>query len=161
MTPYVLRTTVHLDQPGRDISWGALACPGNAKAHRIEIEVRERGGMVDLAGVRVVLYARRDDGETVLVKGEVDENGRACATLEKECYAVVGKVVCTLTIMSGELVMAAARVFLSVKAAYGDAVIDPGESIPTLETLLQQAAAIEQAIKDAKRRRRQSQRRGG
>lgn len=150
MNPYILRTVVHLDQPGRDISWSALACIGNANAHRVEVEVRERGAMIDLTGAQVMLYAYRSDGETVLVEGEIGSDGRAGATLSEPCYARDGKLACTLTIMSGGVVLAAARVFLVIKAAYGGAVIDPGETLPTLEDMLAQTAAIEQAIKDAK-----------
>lgn len=147
--PFSFKTSVRLDKPAREIVWNTLACVGNKNAHTIIVEVRDGHTQVDLTGYGVQLYAKRQDKGSVYISGSVDENGCAVVTLDEKCYAVEGRLRCTVEISKGECIMAAAQVCLLVGRAHGDVIIDPGESIPSLETLMAQIAEMKAATKQA------------
>lgn len=147
--PFSFKTIVRLDKPAREIVWDTLACVGNKNAHTIIVEVRDGHTQVDLTGYGVQLYAQRQDKGSVYLSGNVDENGCAVVTLDERCYAVEGRLRCTVEISKGDVIMAAAQVCLLVGRAHGDVIIDPGESIPSLETLLAQIDEMKAATKTA------------
>ena len=147
--PFSFKTIVRLDKPAREIVWNTLACVGNKTAHTIIVEVRDGHTQVDLTGYGVQLYVQRQDKESVFIDGKVDENGCAVVTLDELCYAVEGRLRCTVEISKVDVIMAAAQVCLLVGRAHGDVIIDPGESIPSLETLMAQIAEMKAATKQA------------
>ncbi|MGN0773599.1 MAG: leucine-rich repeat domain-containing protein [Candidatus Ventricola sp.] len=147
--PFSFKTIVRLDKPAREIVWETLACVGNKNAHTIIVEVRDGLAQVDLTGYGVQLYAQRQDKGSVYIGGSVDENGCAVVTLDERCYAVEGRLRCTVEISKGDVIMAAAQVCLLVGKAHGDVIIDPGESIPSLEALMAQIAEMKAATEKA------------
>lgn len=147
--PFSFKTIVRLDKPAREIVWNTLACVGNKNAHKIIVEVRDGHTQVDLTGYGVQLYAKRQDKGSVYISGSVDENGCAVVTLDEQCYAVEGRLRCTVEISKGDVIMAAAQVCLLVGRAHGDVIVDPGEAIPSLETLMAQIAEMKAVTQQA------------
>lgn len=148
--PYTFKTTTDLREPNREIIWNCLASVGDANAHRIVVGVTDGKKPVNLSGATAELSVLRQDGATRHVPAEIDADGYAAATLDRSCYEVAGSLRCTMLIMLGDMVISAARVWLLLDLAYGDAVVDPSHVIPSLQDLLNEIDAMRRATEATK-----------
>lgn len=126
----------------------ALIMYGDNSAHVWELEVLDAGQPVDLAGYSVKGYFLRDDGNTVLVTGSATGNV-ASVVLDSTCYAIEGSLRGIIRISKVGQVLTASEVFFTVRSSIGDSIVDPGGLIPSLDDLLAQIDAMEQATGDA------------
>ena len=136
---YVFRTIVDMMKPKAEIVWDALASVGDAGAHKICVMTQENGKPIDLTGCTAQLLVQRQDEATRYLNADFDSSGYACATLDKSCYEVAGRLQCTMQIKGeNQSVISVARIYLLVSKAGGDIVIDPTHVVPNLNELLAQ-----------------------
>ena len=136
---YVFRTIVDMMKPKAEIVWDALASVGDAGAHKICVMTQENGKLIDLTGCTAQLLVQRQDEATRYLNADFDASGYACATLDKSCYEVAGRLQCTMQIKGeNQSVISVARIYLLVSKAGGDIVIDPTHVVPNLNELLAQ-----------------------
>lgn len=139
MAYYVFRTIVDMMKPKAEIVWDALASVGDAGAHKICVMTQENGKPIDLTGCTAQLLVQRQDEATRYLNADFDASGYACATLDKSCYEVAGRLQCTMQIKGeNQSVISVARIYLLVSKAGGDIVIDPTHVVPNLNELLAQ-----------------------
>lgn len=136
---HVFRTIVDMMKPKAEIVWDALASVGDAGAHKICVMTQENGKPIDLTGCTAQLLVQRQDEATRYLDADFDSSGYACATLDKSCYEVAGRLQCTMQIKGeNQSVISVARIYLLVSKAGGDIVIDPTHVVPNLNELLAQ-----------------------
>ena len=136
---HVFRTIVDMMKPKAEIVWDALASVGDAGAHKICVMTQENGKPIDLTGCTAQLLVQRQDEATRSLNADFDASGYACATLDKSCYEVAGRLQCTMQIKGeNQSVISVARIYLLVSKAGGDIVIDPTHVVPNLNELLAQ-----------------------
>ena len=136
---HVFRTIVDMMKPKAEIVWDALASVGDAGAHKICVMTQENGKPIDLTGCTAQLLVQRQDEATRYLTADFDASGYACATLDKSCYEVAGRLQCTMQIKGeNQSVISVARIYLLVSKAGGDIVIDPTHVVPNLNELLAQ-----------------------
>lgn len=146
---WTYKTTVDLDKPYQPTLWKTIASVGNKKAHGFEIRVVKSGVPVDLSGSTVELSAKRQDGATRYLQGEISDDNAAVAELDATCYEVEGQLKCTMTISRDDTVFSAACIYLLIDKADGDALVDPSHTIPSVSELLEQIEATRTSAKDA------------
>lgn len=146
---WTYKTTVDLDKPYQPTLWKTIASVGNKKAHGFEIRVVKSGVPVDLAGSTVELSAKRQDGATRYLQGEISNDNAAVAELDAPCYEVEGQLKCTMTISQDDTVFSAACIYLLIDKADGDAIVDPSHTIPSVSELLKQIETIKTATQAA------------
>ena len=148
-TSFVYKTTIDLRRQQHEIFWDTIANVGDQEAHTFMLDfLDEDGNQLDLTGAGVVLYAIRPDNKTVYMEGTV-EGKYAVASLDDTCYAYEGKLRCTLVVSKGNVALSAVRVNINIGIANTDAIVDPGETIPSLAELLAQIAVMEAATEAA------------
>ena len=136
---HVFRTIVDMMKPKAEIVWDALASVGDAGAHKICVMTQENGKPIDLTGCTAQLLVQRQDEATRYLNADFDSGGYACATLDKSCYEVAGRLQCTMQIKGeNQSVISVARIYLLVSKVGGDIVIDPTHVVPNLNELLAQ-----------------------
>lgn len=140
--------TIDLTEPLLRESVGKTLATGDKLANRIGVRVRRRGQPVDLTGHAVIGYFIRPDLQTVVMDGATDGDlayvdiAQACLT-ERGPFSLAIKV-------SGDDVTQTLRVLDgSIILTQTDALIDPGEVVPTLDDIFAQIAAMEQAAEEA------------
>lgn len=147
---FTIRQTVDLS--GTNPNWNAvrhdaLMYPGDNLAHTWEVQVKRNGIPVDMTGGNVVGYFQRKDGNTVMVNGTIEDS--ICkVTMAQECYAISGamKAVMRYTEASTHTVITLAYHAFTVQGRIDDGgIIDPGEVIPSIDDLLAEIEAMEQA----------------
>lgn len=140
---WVIEQTVDLQHAIPHGAWPEpLAVTGDSQAHEWRVRILENGAPAALDGCSCKGYFVRGDGQTVLAEGSIAE-AIAAVVLPQACYAVPGAVRGLLRISRDGVVMTAAVLSLHVIEGPGDAIVDPGEVIPSLDDLLAQVAAME------------------
>lgn len=119
---------------------------GDEEAHRFVVScyrgnAREK---VDLSSAAVTGYFVRTDGATLPINGDV-ENGSAVVQLPAACYAVPGRFSLVVKAAKGDTIASILWVQGAVGRSHTDNVVDPGESLPTLDELMAQIGRLEQA----------------
>lgn len=140
--------TIDLTEPLLRESVGKTLATGDKLANRIGVRVRRRGQPVDLTGHAVTGYFIRPDLQTVVMDGATDGDlayvdiPQACLT-ERGAFSLAIKiagdgVTQTVRVLDGSLIL-----------TQTDALLDPGNVIPTLDDIFAQIAAMEQARAEA------------
>lgn len=122
----------------------ALMLTGDNLAHTWRVRVFDGGGTVALTGATVTGYFVRTDGNTVAVQGSV-EGSTAIVTLAQACYAFEGDLKGVMRLTLGGKTVTLSVLTLMVRKVLTDAIIDPGNVIPSLEDLLAQIEVMETA----------------
>ena len=121
---------------------------GDSQAHTFRIAVSRSGQAVPLAGAGVSGYFIRADGVTVPITGSAS-GSIASVTITDGCYNVPGRFQLVVKLsLSGET----STVFWgdgAVASSRTDAVLDDEDIIPSLDELLAQIAATEEAAAHA------------
>ena len=121
-----------------------LMLTGDNLAHTWRVRVFDGGEAVALTGATVTGYFVRTDGNTVAVQGSV-EGSTAIVTLAQACYAFEGDLKGVMRLTLGGKTVTLSVLTLMVRKVLTDAIIDPGNVIPSLEDLLAQIEAMETA----------------
>ena len=122
----------------------ALMLTGDNLAHTWRVRVFDGGEAVALTGATVTGYFVRTDGNTVAIQGSV-EGSTAIVTLAQACYAFEGDLKGVMRLTLGGKTVTLSVLTLMVRKVLTDAIIDPGNVIPSLEDLLAQIEAMETA----------------
>ena len=122
----------------------ALMLTGDNLAHTWRVRVFDGGEAVALTGATVTGYFVRTDGNTVAIQGSV-EGSTAIVTLAQACYAFEGDLKGVMRLTLGGKTVTLSVLTLMVRKVLTDAIIDPGNVIPSLEDLLAQIKAMETA----------------
>ena len=121
-----------------------LFATGDQGAHEIRVTVTEDGQPASLTGKTVSGYFIRADRSTVLLSGSAEGN-TARVTLSQSCYVQPGGFALFIkTGVAGET----AAIFWgagTVVRSTTDTIVDPSETIPSLEELLAMIGAMETA----------------
>lgn len=89
-------------------------------------------------------YIIRDDGKTVVVQGTTDGN-RASIILPESCYAVIGSI--SIVIKVGRTTVGACTGH--VYRTSTEAIVDPGDVVPSIDELLVKLAVLDNCINDS------------
>lgn len=125
-----------------------LYASGDKNAHTFELSLYRNKEPLKIDGAGVIGYFIRADGYTVPVDGTAS-GSVAKVTLSESCYAVVGQfnLIIKVTIESERKAVFWGNGY--VTRSQTDAIIDPSQTIPSLDELLAQIAATEAAAKAA------------
>lgn len=110
----------------------------------VGVEMYDGGEPASLAG-SVSANVIRADGTTVAVTGTLSDGYRTSVVLPQACYAVPGviSIIIKITDSDTDAVTTLGAVVSSVYRSTTDTVVDPGDIIPSVQTLI---AAIETAV---------------
>lgn len=122
----------------------ALMLTGDNLAHTWRVRVFDGGEAVALTGATVTGYFVRTDGNTVAIQGSAEGNA-AAVTLAQACYAFEGDLKGVMRLTLGGKTITLSVLTLMVRKVLTNAIIDPGNVIPSLEDLLAQIEAMETA----------------
>lgn len=125
-----------------------LYASGDKNAHTFELSLYRNKEPLKIDGAGVIGYFLRADGYTVPVSGTASGNV-AKVTLAESCYTVVGQFNLIIKVTVGSERKAVFWGNGYVTRSQTDSVIDPGKTIPSLDELLAQIAAVEAATKAA------------
>lgn len=125
-----------------------LYASGDKNAHTFELSLYRNKEPLKIDSAGVIGYFLRADGYTVPVNGTASGNV-AKVTLAESCYTVVGQFNLIIKITVGSERKAVFWGNGYVTRSQTDSVIDPGKTIPSLDELLAQIAAVEAATKAA------------
>lgn len=125
-----------------------LYASGDKNAHTFELSLYRNKEPLKIDGAGVIGYFLRADGYTVPVNGTASGNV-AKVRLAESCYAVVGQFNLIIKVTVGSERKAVFWGNGYVTRSQTDSVIDPGKTIPSLDELLAQIAAVEAATKAA------------
>ena len=125
-----------------------LYASGDKNAHTFELSLYRNKEPLKIDGAGVIGYFLRADGCTVPVNGTASGNV-AKVTLAESCYTVVGQFNLIIKVTVGSERKAVFWGNGYVTRSQTDSVIDPGKTIPSLDELLAQIAAVEAATKAA------------
>lgn len=146
---WIIEQTVELTRPvqpyvGQPVE---LMLPGDHLAHTLRIKCKERDMPVNLTGYTAAGYFKRTDGNTVLVVGSITGNV-VDVTLSQECYAFAGNLRGVVRITNSTTdakITLCDRLFHVGQAVDDGGTIDPGEVIPSIDDLLAEIEAMEEA----------------
>lgn len=122
----------------------ALMLTGDNLAHTWRVRVFDGGEAVALTGATITGYFVRTDGNTVAIQGSAEGNA-AAVTLAQACYAFEGDLKGVMRLTLGGKTITLSVLTLMVRKVLTNAIIDPGNAIPSLEDLLAQIEAMETA----------------
>lgn len=125
-----------------------LYASGDKNAHTFELSLYRNKEPLEIDGAGVIGYFIRADGYTVPVDGTAS-GSVAKVTLSESCYAVVGQFNLIIKVTIGSERKAVFWGNGYVTRSQTDAIIDPSQTIPSLDELLAQIAATEAAAKAA------------
>lgn len=125
-----------------------LYASGDKNAHTFELSLYRNKEPLEINGAGVIGYFIRADGYTVPVDGTAS-GSVAKVTLSESCYAVVGQFNLIIKVTVGSERKAVFWGNGYVTRSQTDAIIDPSQTIPSLDELLAQIAATEAAAKAA------------
>jgi hypothetical protein len=125
-----------------------LYASGDKNAHTFELSLYRNKEPLEIDGAGVIGYFIRADGYTVPVNGTASGNV-AKVTLSESCYAVIGQFNLIIKVTVGSERKAVFWGNGYITRSQTDAIIDPSQTIPSLDELLAQIAATEAAAKAA------------
>lgn len=125
-----------------------LYASGDKNAHTFELSLYRNKEPLKIDGAGVIGYFIRADGYTVPVDGTAS-GSVAKVMLSESCYAVVGQFNLIIKVTVGSERKAVFWGNGYVTRSQTDAIIDPSQTIPSLDELLAQIAATEAAAKAA------------
>lgn len=143
-----LKYTVSLDSGAPLIALAHYLYTGDQQAHRIQVTCTRGGERVDLTGATVPAYFIRADSATVILTGTV-EDGRAVVELPATCYAVAGRCSLVIKAVMGGATSTILALQGAVSRSQTDALVDPGDVLPSLDELLAQVQKVEEAVAKA------------
>lgn len=110
-------------------------------------EVTDGGQAVSLSGT-VMGYIVRGDGSTVVVSGQRAGN-RAWIELPEAAYAMPGMIQIAIRLREGNERAVLAACVATVQRTSTDTLVDPGDVVPNLDTLLAKIEEMDAAIAEA------------
>lgn len=125
-----------------------LFASGDKNAHTFELSLYRNKEPLEIDGAGVIGYFIRADGYTVPVEGTAS-GSVAKVTLSESCYTVAGQFNLIIKVTVGSERKAVFWGNGYVTRSQTDAIIDPSQTIPSLDELLAQIAATEAAAKAA------------
>lgn len=125
-----------------------LFASGDKNAHTFELSLYRNKEPLEIDGAGVIGYFIRADGYTVPVEGTAS-GSVAKVTLSESCYAVIGQFNLIIKVTVGSERKAVFWGNGYITRSQTDAIIDPSQTIPSLDELLAQIAATEAAAKAA------------
>lgn len=145
MDQWKIRQIVDLAASGSaPTAWSeALMTDGDKHAHTWNVTVLNAGQAADLTGATAIGYFNRADRATVAVPATITGN-LVSVTMTQECYAIEGPLVGIFRLMaSGSTTLTLSVLRFNVGKGPNSAIVDPGNIVPDLDTLLAQVANIE------------------
>ena len=117
---------------------------GDDLANRYGVRAFRNGEAVALGGTCTGYFVRNTTGETVVIDDGVVSGNVAYVTLPEACYAVEGSFSLAIKVTSADSEIVTLRIVDGmVDRTNTSVVVDPGDVLPSIESLLQ---AIEDAV---------------
>lgn len=135
--------TVDLCEPARLIQMDVPFFTGDRNAHRFHVKLVRAACAIDVTGISAKGYMVRADKQTVIWDGEVD----GCdiyLTMPAACYAVAGRFRLLLRVMLEDTIETALWVEGSVRDSGTAAIVDPDDTLPNLNELIDQINMIDE-----------------
>lgn len=123
---------------------GSLLATGDKLANRYGVEVYRGGKAVSIAAMALVGYFIRPEADTVVINGTTSGN-TGYVELPQSCYTQEGAFTLALKLSGGDVVQTVRILDGRIVLTQDGDLIDPGETVPTLDDILGQIAACEAA----------------
>lgn len=127
---------------------GIVLSTGDKLANRFGANVYRQGDPVDLTACAVTGYFIRPNRETVVIPGAVEGN-TAYVDLPQACYTASGSFSLAIKISSTEITQTIRVIDGCIRLSQTDALIDPGEAVPSLDELFAVIADTKEATNEA------------
>lgn len=115
---------------------------GDAESHLIQITLLDNGAVLN--PLTANLYVMRLDGETVITAMNVTDNVCSVA-MPVEDSAITGRIYILVKASTATETLTVLAKYATVKDGITDVIVDPGDTIPSLDNLLAQIADCEAA----------------
>ena len=143
MANWLIERTVDLQRSASvELYPEALMVCGDHQAHTLRIRVMDGGKPADLTGGSVEGYFVRRDEASVRVGGELNGN-TATVTMAQACYAIQDQLTAVVRLSLGGRTITLCALTFKVRNLVTDAIVDPGEVIPSIAELLSKIEAME------------------
>jgi len=119
---------------------------GDAESHLVQVTLLDNG--TALNPLTANLYVVRLDGETVTTAMNVTDNVCSVA-MPVEDGAITGRIYILVKASTATETLTVLAKYATVKDGITDVIVDPGDTIPSIDALLAQIAAMEAATADA------------
>ena len=113
------------------------------QAHKFVITCTRGGSAVTLTGGITGRFMRAD-GQTILLSGSIS-SGKANLTLPQSCYITPGRFTMAIFNVTGNAVTTIYALTGNVARTQTDTLVDPGNTIPSIDNLLAEIDAMRQA----------------
>lgn len=127
---------------------GAILATGDKLGNRFGAEIFRDGQPVDVTGCGVTAYFMRP-GEDAIVLNGTASGSVAYVDLAQACYSKASSFTLTIKISYGGATTALRVIDGYILLTQTDDLVDPGDVVPTLDDLLAQIEAMEQATAEA------------
>lgn len=139
---------VDISKPIMRTDTGVLLASDDNLANRFGANILLNGQPIDIGTGTVKGYFIRPNGDTVFIDGVANGN-TVHVDLPHECYAVNGSFSLAIKVTVEGTTMTARVIDGYIRQTRTDAVVDPGEVLPSLEEVLAKVTEMEQATSDA------------
>lgn len=124
-------------------------CSGDIEAHSFVVKVMRNGKPVNLAGTTVRGFFIRPDNVTITLEGSVNADGEAVVTLSNACYNKQGRFQLVIRVTMGGVISTVFCGLGGMLLTVTDGYIDEDNVIPSINELLAQIDAMEEATAKA------------
>lgn len=144
-----IRTTyrypVDLDKGTHEVTLRNPLMQSDALADEFRAVVNRGGSPVSVAGMTVYAYLYNQAEQMTIALGGSVSGNEASVVLDSECYKVPGWASLVIQLAEGDVRHTVLKVNLCITRTGTDTIFDPTGMVPTLQELLGQIAAMEQA----------------
>lgn len=144
-----IRTTyrypVDLDKGTHEVTLRNPLMQSDALADEFRAVINRAGSPVSVAGMTVYAYLYNQAEQMTIALGGSVSGNEAAVVLDSECYKVPGWASLVIQIVEGDVRHTVLKVNLCITRTGTDTIFDPTGMVPTLQELLGQIAAMEQA----------------
>ena len=143
---YNLTYETDLNQGAKTAILPMLFLYDDSNAHVFTVKTTRDGKANSLAGASVHAYFMPSNSEEcVYIAGSVDDNGYAVVSLSPACYAFIGRFSLVIRAEMDDAVTSIFRGEGYVGQSHTDAILDPGDALPSLAALEARIEALDAA----------------
>lgn len=123
---------------------GMVLATGDNNANKYGVNIYKDGKPLDVTGYGVLGYFIRPDLNTLIIKGKAEGN-TAYVELPAACYTADGSFSLAIKVSGEDITQTVRVVDGCIRLTQTGELVDPGETIPSLDDIFAQMAAMEAA----------------
>ncbi|MCE5342313.1 MAG: phage baseplate upper protein [Eubacteriales bacterium] len=134
--------TVDIQSPVKQEMLGFDIVKGDGGSHVISVTLLDNGAVADLTDTVAELYTMRSDGETVHAEMNKTDNV-VSAAMPVEASAITEKIEIQVHLAKTGETLTVLNRYTTVRDGITDVIVDPGNTIPSIDALLAQISNME------------------